>query len=125
MTLADFTYLLKEPCSITTEQGLEMEGILKTYPYFQAARVLHLKGLKKENSFQYNKALKTTAAYTTNRTILFDFITSDTLDIERHELKEEKNLHETDVLDYEVVETSLTETVKKVPEKKKQVLESF
>src|SRR5690606_2153144 len=36
-----------------------------------------LKGLYSQNSFQYNYALKVTAAYTTDRSVLFDFITSD------------------------------------------------
>ena len=125
MTLADFTYLLKEPCSITKEQTLEMERLLTSYPYFQAARVLGLKGLKKENSFQYNKALKVAAAYTTNRTILFDFITADTLDIERQQLKEEKNLREVDLVDYEVIETKGATTVERVQPEKKPVLESL
>jgi hypothetical protein len=39
---------------------------------------LRLKGLYNQSSFQYNYALKVTAAYTTDRSVLFDFITSDT-----------------------------------------------
>ena len=35
------------------------------------------KGLKNKESFKYNQELKTTAAYTTDRSILFDFITSE------------------------------------------------
>jgi len=104
MTLTDFTYLLKEPCSTTKEQTQEIKNILNSYPYFQAAHVLYLKGLKKENSFQYNKSLKITAAHTTNRTILFDFITADTLDIERKRIKQEKTIKEAVVVDHEVVE---------------------
>ena len=40
-------------------------------------RALHLKGLFNQKSFRYNYELKKTAAYTTDRTILFEFITSD------------------------------------------------
>jgi hypothetical protein len=47
------------------------------FPYFQSARALHLKGLYNQESFRYNYELKKTAAYTTDRTILFEFITSD------------------------------------------------
>jgi tetratricopeptide (TPR) repeat protein len=51
---------------------------LDEFPYFQSARALRLKGLFNQNSFRYNFALKVTAAHTTDRTVLFDFITSDT-----------------------------------------------
>ena len=125
MTLNDFTYLLKEPCSISPEQTQEIEGIIKSYPYFQVAHVLHLKGLKKANSFNYNKALKTTAAYTTNRTILFDFITADALDIEKQHLKEEKILQETEVIELEIVEKPIVTAVEHTIIEKKPVLESL
>ena len=77
MNVADFTYLLQNPNKVTSPvQTKQLEGILSEYPYFQAARVLHLKGLKNLNSFKYNNALKITAVYTANREVLFDFITS-------------------------------------------------
>ena len=123
MTLDDFTYLLKEPCSITPEQTKEMEGIVQMYPYFQVAHLLQLKGLKKQHSFNYNKSLKTTAARTTNRTVLFDFITSDTLDIERKDLKQQKILQETEIVDIEVIEKSPSSTIDPSKVVKKPVLE--
>ncbi|WP_047247316.1 hypothetical protein [Maribacter thermophilus] len=77
MTVADFTYFLEHPTKVVDPlQTKQLEDILDEYPYFQAARALHLKGLKNLNSYKYNKALKTTAAYTTDRDVLFDFITS-------------------------------------------------
>ena len=78
MNVADFTFLLQNPDKVLEPvQTNQLEDILKEYPYFQAARALHLKGLKNLNSFKYNNALKVTAAYTTDRDILFDFITSE------------------------------------------------
>jgi hypothetical protein len=77
MNTTSFTEILKNPQSINTEKTNALTAIIKEYPYFQAARALHLKGLKNNNSFKYNAELKTTAAYTTDRTILFDFITSE------------------------------------------------
>jgi hypothetical protein len=78
MNVKDFTYLLKHPEEVVrAEQTNALEDIINEYPYFQAARVLHLKGLKNGNSFKYNKALKVAAAYTADREVLFDFITSD------------------------------------------------
>lgn len=77
MKVTDFTYLLEHPAKILDPvQTNQLEDILKEYPYFQAARALHLKGLKNLHSYKYNKALKVTAAYTTDRDVLFDFITS-------------------------------------------------
>jgi hypothetical protein len=54
----------------------ELKSVIDEFPYFQSARALYLKGLKNQNSFKYNNELKITAAYTTDRTVLFDFITS-------------------------------------------------
>lgn len=77
MNVQDFTYLLQNPDEVVSPvQTKQLEDVLAEYPYFQAARAMHLKGLKNLNSFKYNNALKLTAAYTADRDILFDFITS-------------------------------------------------
>lgn len=77
MNVQDFTYLLQNPDKLVSPvQTNQLEDILAEYPYFQAARAMHLKGLKNLNSFKYNNALKVTAAYTADRDILFDLITS-------------------------------------------------
>jgi hypothetical protein len=76
MNISDFTYILQNPVHINAAQTDAIASITKDFPYFQAARVVHLKGLKNQDSFQYNQHLRTTAAYTTDRSILFDFITS-------------------------------------------------
>ncbi len=76
MNTQDFTYLLHHPKSISKEQTEQLENIITSFPYFQSAKALYLKGLKNQDSFKYNQALKTTAAYTTDRSILFNFITS-------------------------------------------------
>lgn len=78
MQLQDFTYLLQNPELITSVQTNEIENIIEEFPYFQPAHALYLKGLKNKESIKYNQALKTTAAYTTDRSILFDYITSKT-----------------------------------------------
>ncbi|NNK19293.1 MAG: hypothetical protein HKP49_09090 [Maribacter sp.] len=78
MNVQDFTYLLQNPDKVVTPiQTKQLEDVLEEYPYFQAARALQLKGLRNLNSFKYNNALKKTAAYSTDRDVLFDFITSD------------------------------------------------
>ncbi|WP_318345306.1 hypothetical protein [Flagellimonas baculiformis] len=77
MNVTDFIHILQNSNTILSpKQTRELEDIIEEYPYFQAARALHLKGLKNLDSYKYNNALKTTAAYTTDRDVLFDYITS-------------------------------------------------
>ena len=78
MQVNEFTHLLQHPQEmIDASQTRQLDDVLESYPYFQTARALQLKGLKNLNSFKYNNALKITAAYTADRDILFDFITSE------------------------------------------------
>ncbi|MCK5402139.1 MAG: hypothetical protein KAJ28_10950 [Flavobacteriaceae bacterium] len=76
MNTTDFTSLLQQPQTINAQQTHAIKSIVNEFPYFQSARALYLKGLKNKDSFKYNQELKITAAYTTDRSILFDFITS-------------------------------------------------
>ena len=78
MNVSDFIAILQHSNTILSpKQTRELEDILHEYPYFQAARALHLKGLKNLESYKYNNALKLTAAHTPDREVLFDLITSD------------------------------------------------
>jgi tetratricopeptide (TPR) repeat protein len=73
----DYTYLLNKPYSLNERQTAELETILSEFPFLQSARAIYLKGLYNQDSFRYNTELKKTAAYTTDRSVLFDFITSE------------------------------------------------
>ncbi len=77
MNTTDFISILQNPQIITDEQTTALHDMVEKYPYVQSARALYLKGLKNKESYTYNQELKTTAAYTTDRSILFDFITSE------------------------------------------------
>jgi len=77
LNLTDFTYLLNKPEAINDRYADTLDQVLTAFPYFQSARVLRLKHLYNQDSFNYNYALKVSAAYTADRSILFDFITSD------------------------------------------------
>ena len=77
LNLTDYTYLLNKPEAINDRYAETLDNVLSAFPYFQSARVLKLKHLYNQDSFSYNYALKISAAYTTDRSILFDFITSD------------------------------------------------
>jgi len=77
MNANDFTYLLNNPNVVSEQQVLLLDEIVEEFPYFQSARALQLRDLHNSKSFRYNQALKITAAHTTDRNVLFEFITSE------------------------------------------------
>jgi len=77
MVKADYVSLLGNIVDIDQQKTSELKIITEKYPYFQSAKALYLKGLQHQGSFKYNNELKITAAYTTDRTMLFDYITSN------------------------------------------------
>ena len=77
MQLRDLTYLLQHPEAITSSQTDALKKTIEDYPYFQPLHALYLKGLKQKDSYKYNNTLKVTAAHTTDRSVLFDYITSE------------------------------------------------
>lgn len=97
MTTTDFTYLLNHPETITEKQVMELEVILSEFPYFQSAGAIRLKGLYNQNSFRYNLELKKLASQTTDRAVLFDFITSENFG------GKTKDVHEIEVKEVEIV----------------------
>ncbi|WP_281979786.1 hypothetical protein [Tenacibaculum mesophilum] len=83
-----YIQLLKKPELISQEHLSDITDIIQEYPFFQSARALRLKILKNQESYKYNNELKITAAHTSDRTILFDFITSEAF--KEAPIKEEK-----------------------------------
>ena len=77
MNLTEFTSLLNNPSAIGDRHTFVLEKIVDEFPFFQSARALRLKNLYNQNSFKYNGELKLTAAHTTDRSVLFEFITSE------------------------------------------------
>ena len=101
MNKEKFTSLLKSPTNIDALKTIQLEEVIREFPYFQPARVLHLKGLNTLNSFKYNQELKRTAAHTIDRAVLFDFITSNNFTKSFNEIH---ILEEIEVIDPETVE---------------------
>jgi tetratricopeptide (TPR) repeat protein len=104
MNVTDYTYLINRPDAINEKQTEALENLLDDFPYFQSARAIRLKGLYNLNSFKYNFALKVTAAHTTDRTVLFDFITSDSFTAIQKGLYDKKAL---ELLDITVVDSEI------------------
>ncbi len=109
MNTKTFTYLLANPQNISQDQQRELSVVLDKHPYFQSARALQLKGLKNSNSFLYNDALKVAAAHTTDRNILFEYITSDYFI--QNEISEIIQQHDESVTEIEVVSEDISEQI--------------
>ena len=109
MNTSTYTYLLANPEKIKKEDLPGLASVIEKYPYFQSARALQLKGLKNEKSFLYNDALKLTAAYTTDRDILFEYITSD--QFVQNEISQAIQQHDAEILALDVVTEDVSEQV--------------
>jgi len=113
MNVSDFIHILQKSDTILSpKQTRELEDILEEYPYFQAARALHLKGLKNLDSYKYNNALKVTAAYTADREVLFDYITSKEFtqnDVANSILGRTETLAEKETISEEIIPNPETE----------------
>jgi tetratricopeptide (TPR) repeat protein len=104
LNLSEYTYLLNNPNAVNEKQAKALETVVDSFPYFQSARALYLKGLYNQDSYKYNFALKQTAAHTTDRSVLFDFITSDEFTIIEKDIYEKKLalLMDIEVIDSEI-----------------------
>lgn len=76
LTLNELDILLRQPHLIKGDESAQLKAVIDQYPYFQSVRSLYLKSLYANKSYVYNQELKTTAAHTLDRDILFDFIIS-------------------------------------------------
>ena len=100
MNTTELTYLLQHPGKINPSQLSEIQALINKYPYFQAGRAVYLKVLKQKGSFKYNQELKSTAAYSTDRSVLFDYITSEVFlqnEISKHIQQNIEHLKDIDV----------------------------
>ena len=129
MNTAQYTYLIQNPGSVTAEHEAQLDEVLAAFPYFQSARALQLKALNSRGSFKYNQALKQTAAHTADRSILFDFITSDVFLQDRiaHKIKHQqddlKNIELVDAQEVQVAPLELEQKLKSELQKAKAVLD--
>lgn len=111
MNKKTFTSLLARPESISQKNLFGLSEVVEKYPFFQTARALHLKSLKKSNSLLYNDALKLTAAYTADRNILFEYITSSFFI--QNEISDTIQKQEDSYLKLEVTSEDISEQVSK------------
>ena len=129
MNTYEFTNLLNKPNAIKDKHTLGLEKIINEFPFFQSARALMLKALYNQDSFQYNPALRKTAAYTTDRSVLFDFITSGNFASVQKLFIEEKEafINEIKVNDIEIVtvEPAFTDSKEKTSTLEQSIVKSI
>jgi hypothetical protein len=89
MVVSKFTEILSKKENIQQLETAELKSIVEEFPYFQAARALYLKGLKNQDSFKYNNELKVTASYTTDRTVLFNYITTNHFNYQKEDIHQQ------------------------------------
>jgi hypothetical protein len=103
MVVSKFISMIEKKQNIQQFETAELKTIIEKHPYFQAARALYLKGLKNQNSFKYNNELKVTASFTSDRTVLFNYITSKNFENSQKELHQQISEK---ILEQNLIETS-------------------
>lgn len=75
MNKNQFISFIQDPEQLTADKNVALDRLIKEFPYFQTAHLLHVKQLHNQNSIHYNHQLKVAAAYITDRKILYQLIT--------------------------------------------------
>ncbi len=81
---------MNEPSNLGKDASAQLDTLTQSFPYFQTAQLLYIKSLHNENSFLYNNQLKISAAYATNRKVLYELITKKGSGEKRKEKEKER-----------------------------------
>ena len=76
MNKKKFIKILQKPEKLSKKELLFLQEISHEFPYFQPSKAIYLKSLAENEDIKFKKFLKSTAIYTRDRKILFDFIKS-------------------------------------------------
>lgn len=116
MNRNQFIQYIEHPENMDGNSIALLDGLIKEFPYFSTAHLLYAKNLCNENSIHYNAQLKITAAYASDRKILYRLIKKETSKI----VAEEKMLAEESKTI--VVETKKNEVIE-IPKSDEVILE--
>ena len=67
MNRQQFSELVRDPLALTEESSIEIQGLLKQYPYCQTAQILFTLNLLQQNQASYPAQLKKAVAYAGDR----------------------------------------------------------
>ncbi len=113
MNAQQYAQWLNNPYELTEQQTASLQQIVSEYPYLQSARALYLKTLHQQRSFLYNSELKKTAAYTTDRDVLFDYIISEEFIAYKPLQIEDLNVVDENYIEFKKPEPTLDENIEK------------
>lgn len=113
MNAQQYIQWLNNPYQLTAENTSTLKDAISKYPYLQSARALYLKTLNQQRSFLYNSELKKTAAYTTDRDVLFDYIVSEDFITYKPLHIEEVDVVDENYIEFKKPEPTLDETIEK------------
>lgn len=98
---ARITQLVNNPESFIKEDLILLQTLLKEHPYVQSLRALQLFGTQRFNIEEYQEVLSKTAAYTTDKKILYQFINKsvtpepkDSLNIESQSVTSTESIYQ-------------------------------
>ena len=74
MNKKNFIKILQNPDNLTKKELSFLDEINREFPYFQISKAIYLKTLKNNDDIKFKKFLSSTAAFSRDRKILFDFI---------------------------------------------------
>ncbi len=76
MNRQQFIDYIKSPDKLNANSAIQLENLVKEYPYCQTADVLFTLNLYKENHFKFNDQLKLASAYACDRKVLKELVNS-------------------------------------------------
>jgi hypothetical protein len=127
MVKSEFIQILENPYKIGAQDLKDLEQIAYEYPYFQAANAVLLKGYKNKGDYRYADLLKKVAALTTDRSVLFEYITqiefSQEFAVNEIKFLDSENVtEEAETLDVAKAKTS-EQTPEQIPVKEEKIKE--
>jgi len=95
---------IKHPELLNERTLSAIENILEEYPFFQSAHLLYIKNLHNQGSIKFDRELKKTAVWITDRRKLFYLLDNRVLlPVEEDEKIEVKQNAETETLDFSIL----------------------
>lgn len=107
--MARIEYLIQNPNEVEYTDLELLNTEIEKYPYFYSLRALKLLALKKGNDANYEKELKVTSAYSSNRKELYNFIHQTENAVQENELTEESETAESNTIENSLDSESVIE----------------